>query len=241
MKKILVLTICTIFFACNICTLAHATETRLKIDTVLCAPGKTVDVPIIISNNSGIAGAVIKISYDDRLELTAVKEGESFSSLTYTPPAKLTSNPITLLWDGIENDTSNGTIAVLTFAVPDDANENYQICATYDIGGIYDEALNDTDVTVENGSVNVSDTTCIQASVTDTINVKLISQEEIEGTVYVALYGSNNALIEIKSYPAKESILPSLDNINSGAYIKVFWWEALTLRPYCEEATINLK
>lgn len=238
MKKGIASILCIVLLI-SMTSIAFASGTTLKIDKVSCCSNEIVDVPITISGNMGIAGAVIRITYDSNLELVKVATGEAFSSLTYTPPAKLTSNPITLLWDGIEADASNGTIATLQFRVPENAGV-YNVSASYDVGGIYDGDMEDIDVAIENGNITVKKQNSMTVSVTDTVSVELDSEEDIAGTVYIALYGKNNSLLELHTSDAKKSISSKLEKINSGKYVKVLWWKDGSLEPYCNAVKIDL-
>ena len=221
---------------------AYAFETALQIDRVVCEHGTTVDVPIRISGNTGIAGAVIKVFYDNMLTLTDVNKGDSFDKLTFTPPAKLTSNPITLLWDGIDADNSNGVIAILTFSVPND-DGNYRIYATYEAGGIYDGNLNDVDVELVEGGITISaeeQVSEINVNINSEYDIQLYLNQIGKGNVYIALYDYQNKLAELKIYPISENITAELEKLNNGHHIKVMCWDGDTLQPMCSCEKINL-
>ncbi|MBR0366335.1 MAG: hypothetical protein IJH94_05995, partial [Clostridia bacterium] len=97
---------------------APTANVTVTIPNVKAGQGKTVDVPITISNNPGIAGATLGITYNsDVLSLTDVTKGDAFSTLKLTRSASLTANPLRLVWDGTDDDTSEGTLATLTFSV----------------------------------------------------------------------------------------------------------------------------
>lgn len=153
MKKVIVILgfLCCILLIDN----AYASETTISVGHVVSKQCDTIDVPISISGNSGISGAVIKIKYDEKLTLTNVKKGDAFSSMVFTPPADMNQNPCTLLWDGLEADNTNGTIAVLTFSAPDTNDVIYGVYADYDDGGIYDGNLNDVHVFLRDGLVEI--------------------------------------------------------------------------------------
>ena len=222
---------------------AYASTTVLQIDKIVCDKDTTVDVPIRISGNTGIAGAVIKIFYDNNLALTDVKRGDAFGKLTFTPPAKMTSNPITLLWDGIDEDNSNGVIAILTFKVPNEANGNYRIYATYDTGGIYDGNLNDIDLSLIEGGITISNeeqVSEIDININSQYDIKLPLNQSEKGNVYIALYVDLGKLFELKIYPISENIVSQFSKINSGKRIKVMCWDNETLQPQCNSVEINL-
>ena len=99
---------------------------------------ETIEVPIKISNNTGILGMTLQVAYDEGLTLTGVAKGGALSSLTFTKPGNFSANPVNLVWDGeAEADTSNGVIATLTFTVSMDSAKDYNIDIT--TKGVFDD------------------------------------------------------------------------------------------------------
>ena len=126
----------------------------LSVGQVSAEGGASVEVPISISGNPGVCGATIMVTYDDRLNLTAVSAGDAFSSLTMTKPGDMSVNPVNILWDGTDADKSNGVIAKLSFTVPKSAG-TYPVSVTYAPGDIVDGDLNPVTLSIENGSITV--------------------------------------------------------------------------------------
>lgn len=133
---------------------AAGSGVTLTIDQVTAEPGASVSVPVSVANNTGICGATISISYDSSLTLTDITAGSALSSLTMTKPGKLTANPFNIVWDGVDEDTTSGTIAVLTFTAPQESG-TYAISASYADGDVLDGDLNPVDLTISNGAVVV--------------------------------------------------------------------------------------
>ena len=93
------------------------TVSSLKADT-----GSTVEVPIIMENNPGVAAVSLDVTYDNtKLSLVSVEDGKILGTSTFLSGKDLTMVPYTLNWDDLssENNTGNGTLAVLTFNVLD--------------------------------------------------------------------------------------------------------------------------
>lgn len=135
--------------------------------------GDTVSVTIDISNNPGIAGAILKLAHAEELTLTDIEVGNAFNTLTFTPPANLSTNPCTLLWDGIDGDNTNGTLLTLTFIISETAElGDYNITLSSTAGDIYDGALNDVDVVINNGKISVVDFMIGDVNDDDVINAK---------------------------------------------------------------------
>ncbi len=115
---------------------------------------ETVEVPIVIEENTGVLGVQLRVKYAEGLTLTDVKAGDALSSLSFTAPGDFTANPIKILWDGQDAaDTSNGVIAKLTFEVPKDKANYYTIEITDAI--VVDEDINSVAVIVKNGKISV--------------------------------------------------------------------------------------
>ncbi|MBQ7565703.1 MAG: hypothetical protein IJT18_01165 [Oscillospiraceae bacterium] len=136
---------------------AAESPATVTVQSVRGRAGTSVTVPITISDNPGIACARFAVRYDSSaLTLEAISTGDTFTSLTFTQPGDLTADPINLLWDGLHNDTTNGTIAELTFAIANDALEgDYPITVTYDADDVINETPQNVPVTVVNGAVTV--------------------------------------------------------------------------------------
>lgn len=128
------------------------------VENVTGAPGETVEVPVSIVNNPGVAGARITFSYDRVLTLSAARSGDAFSALQYTGPGQFVS-PCNFTWDSESGMVvEDGTVLVLSFQIPANASpgETYEINCTYREGDIYDEDLNDVSLQTVSGVLTVS-------------------------------------------------------------------------------------
>ena len=97
----------------------------IAVGTVVGRVGETVQVPITISDNPGLIGMKLMISYDpDILTLTDVTDGEIFGTNNAYFGNRLSEIPYTLMWEDSlteSNYTGNGTLAILTFTIAQDA------------------------------------------------------------------------------------------------------------------------
>ena len=151
-------------------------RTTISVSDETAKAGDTVDVAIDLSKNDNIAGMLLKLSYDSVLELKNIRQGDALDTLTFTPPANLSKNNITLLWDGVAGDSSNGNILILTFDVKDTAEKGvYNISLNYTPGDIYDNDFNDVDVKIINGTVTVIDYMLGDVNGDNVINAKDIT------------------------------------------------------------------
>ncbi len=132
----------------------YADEVQISIDDINAEGGQTVEVPIILSGNTGICGANINIFYDKNLKLIDITKGSALENMTMTKPGDINSNPFTIVWDAMENDSTNGTIAVLKFVTPN-VNGKYNINISYRDGDIVDGNLSPINASIKNGSISV--------------------------------------------------------------------------------------
>jgi len=154
----------------------------VKVESVKGKAGGTVTVPLYIENNTGIAGMQLSLTYDERLTLTGMarstgEEDSALESLSFTVPGNLTATTLTLPWYGLEADSTNGKILVLTFTIPEGAEDDtvYDIAISYEQGGIYDNDLNDVDFEMVNGSITVKNCTIGDINDDGLINTKDIT------------------------------------------------------------------
>ena len=119
--------------------------------------GTTFTVEVSVNKNPGITSLKLMAGYDSNiLELVSIEE-KDFDGTTFGP---LTKNPITMLWEDVlsPNNTSNGTVAVLTFKVKETATAcDTAITLTYDPDDVYDENFDNVTFAVESGVVTVTE------------------------------------------------------------------------------------
>ena len=112
------------------------------VDDVTGNPGDTVTVKVSTSHNPGIIGFLLKVSYDTTvLELVKTEEGD-FSGVTFGP---VTNQPFIFSWvDAIHpNNTTNGTMAVLTFKIKSAAPSGViPITLSYDAADVFCQGAN---------------------------------------------------------------------------------------------------
>lgn len=132
-------------------------EPTIKVSNVTASAGATVQVPIVIMNNPGIAGATVTVTYDTSLTLSTASSGEAFSSLQYSNPGKFVS-PCNFTWDSESGETTeNGTILYLTFVVPSTASvgDVFEISCSYRDGDIFNDAWDDVTLKIISGGITV--------------------------------------------------------------------------------------
>ena len=119
-------------------------------------PGKTVTVKVDLSANKGISNMRLQMSYPEGFTLESIQRGGGLSTLFFTPPGKLTANPVNFVWDGTEADTSEGCILELTFRIADTvAVGEYSISLSYQKDDVLDGSLEGIDLALQSGTVSV--------------------------------------------------------------------------------------
>ena len=202
---------------------------------------ETIEVPIAVSNNTGILGMTIKVSYAEGLILTNAVKGDALSSLTFTRAGNYAANPFNLVWDGQDSaDTSNGVVAILTFTVPKDIVKDYPISITTD--GVFDGDLKGFKPTVVNGKISVVGNVAVppvnvkkvelNKYFTYDITINNLSEDVI---LLYAFFDENNKLIynsQEQCNGAATLIVPK--NLNA-VYGKIFVWSSLmSMKPIIE-------
>ena len=143
------------------CTVAVSAENApvFSVGTVEVYPGDTIDVPITLAANSGLAGTILHIAYNATvLTLTGTDRGTVFSG-DYLFSNDLTTSPCTLIWyDALSTSshTETGVLCTLHFTVASDAAAGeYPIELTYETNSTFDVDTNNVACVVENGGVTV--------------------------------------------------------------------------------------
>ena len=200
-------------------------------------PGASVSVPVVLTGNTGICGATIKISYDSSLVLTDVSAGSALSSLAMTKPGNLASNPVNIVYDGLEEDRTNGEIAYLTFTAPEKEGV-YSISLSYDTGDIVDGDLQAVSLGVKAGSLSVC-RTAIGVTVGNKSTWIAPYVPTTAGFVYVAFYTSDGRMLSVKKC--------NYDNVGIQAEVdtnaheaRILWLEGV-LTPLCDIQKLQIK
>lgn len=208
----------------------------ITVGKVTANPGSAVDVPVYISGNTGICGATMKITYDEALTLTQITKGNALNSLVMTKPGNMAANPFNLVFDGIEEDNTNGVFFTLTFTAPQSTGL-YDIAASYEAGDIVDGSLIPVDVLIETGSIAVGDNN-IEVMVDDQI-VHLPGIRGTDGNVFVAFYNALGRMTSVKLYGTDNPEIYVVSDTDA-KYAKVLCWSD-ALIPLCEAQKITLK
>ena len=250
-NRLLVLGVVLFLISIGTVTVSATSKTTLTVSSVTADMGKDVIVPVVLSNNTtGVLGMQLSLSYDSRLTLKSIEQGEALSTLDLTPINDFSANPCTILLEGLNADVSNGTIVVLTFTTPSNTTGDFDVNISYKSGEIYDNNMDDIDLVVVNGKIKVEEsgdsedatitksTISVSNYIKTTNDIKLdvyaSSSVELTGTIIVALYNSDGSVKTVELYPVKSTVNVTL-NSTSGKYIKIMWWNMNGLVPLTTE------
>lgn len=146
-------------FAGNDAETPVITEPVITVDNITATKGASVDVNVKVAGNPGIMGGTLKISYDDKLILSSVKNGDAFAKLTMTKPGQLIS-PCKVVWDGQElaqEDIKDGVILTLSFKISDDVEDDSELGVNIEAdGGFTDKDLNSVSIKTISGKIKIS-------------------------------------------------------------------------------------
>ena len=132
------------------------TSGTIAVSSVRARAGQTVTVKVDLSANKGISNMRLQMSYPEGFTLESIQKGDALSTLFFTPPGKLTANPVNFVWDGTEADMSEGCILELTFRIADTvAVGEYSISLSYQKDDVLDGSLEGIDLALQNGTVSV--------------------------------------------------------------------------------------
>ena len=208
----------------------------ITIGNVIANSNENIDVPIYISQNTGICGTTITFSYDSSLTLTGITRGEALPSLVMTKPGNLSFNPFNLVFDGMEEDKTNGIVVTLSFKAPKE-NGTYNITATYEDGDIVNGLLQPVDVLIKNGSITVGAKNIEVTVGNNTITLPNIT--ETNGDVYIAFYKNSEQMTSVRRFNLSDTNIAVSADTNAD-YAKVFCWTD-DLTPLCEAKIIKIK
>lgn len=138
-----------------------AQTTQIIVEQGHAMPGDTVKLDVLLQNNTGISNALLKLNYDDSLELVQAERGDALTYLFFTKPAVFAS-PCNFLWDSLAGeDTEDGMLLTLTFKVKEDAaaGQNAFVWFEYGYGDISDADDQPVNVSIVKGFVEIIDYT----------------------------------------------------------------------------------
>lgn len=132
----------------------------LVVENVLAQGKESVEVRVFAVNNPGIVGMTMILSYDeDVLSLKSAKNGSEFRKVLSLSRSKDMNNGCVFLWTGktlTEEQIFDGVLMTMEFEIKDgEKNIKTPIRLLPEVGGTYDNDLNEVELVIDNGYVTV--------------------------------------------------------------------------------------
>ena len=212
--------------------------------------GDTVEVPVVISNNPGIAAAMLEIEFDtDALEPVSIKKGTVFSKGTFTSNVQqdiaLSSlKTVKVNWVYSANVKTNGTMFTVTFKVKENKSSKIKInCGEYDL---ITKEYEPVEKTITEGYVYNYPFALKATKSSTTITATVTQSQAYTGNAYVCVAAINDEgnLIFIKRQAvdvtaATKKYTAKLTGLSKPYTVKVFIWDD-EMNPLSEVVTIEV-
>ena len=139
----------------------HAAETTgatpvFSVEETWATTGKTVEVKVTVSNNPGILGGTLVLSWAEELELISAKNGDAFEELNYQKPSRFVHTGTNFVWYGDSvSEVMDGTVLTLTFKVPENLNNAKKLYVNLSGNSIIDTNKNRIEAIFVSGGIQV--------------------------------------------------------------------------------------
>lgn len=220
----LLLALMMVFSILPVDMIANAADTSATIiaEEVWAASGSKVEMKVDITNNPGILGATLTVSWGEGLNLVDDKNGEAFAGATYQAPSRYVNTGTNFMWYGSElEEVLDGTILKLTFEVSETAEDSDELPVHISCKGVYDENQNPVAVTTIDGRVKIVNYIPGDVSggdVVDALDLIMLARYISDGCTTDAA-GYNVTLNESAADVNDDGIMDALDLIMISRYI----------------------
>lgn len=144
----------------GILSIFAAMQPTVYADSINANAGQTVRIPVLISNNSGLAGAKLQFSYDDtKLTPISVESGDVFSSgLQDNIEGDAQPGSFNVYWASATGDnvSADGVLFYINFNVESSAYGSSVLGISYDKADTFDEDFNDVSLKCEDVNIEIS-------------------------------------------------------------------------------------
>lgn len=155
---LLLLLVAAMLWAAPLSLMAAENDLTIGVSDVSGAPGETVDIPVVLTNNPGVIAVGLTVAYDkEKLELLHAESTGLLKDATFSQ--NYGDYPYVLMWnDALSADMKdNGTLAVLTFRIRSNCPEgSTEIVLSAEKGNIHNYDLEDVPFILKNGIVSVA-------------------------------------------------------------------------------------
>ena len=204
------------------------TQPTVYAENITANAGDTVSIPVKISNNTGIAGFGINLTYDTAAltPLSVNSDDSVFSNgLMNDTISSANTGVVSVIWSGSSNVTADGILFTITFKVNEEATGSTVVGIDYDQRNTFDENIDDVALACSNTMLTIKNSayddipkivlSATNATVGEPISVTgIVSNIKESGTYKVDFsYDSNNfSFVSINSTVAPVSLVSSDNN-----------------------------
>lgn len=151
-----------ITYTCTVCGDSYKTDyfdpATVYSQEIAATAGKTVRIPVMIKDNTGIMGWKLTFEYDkDVLTPVSVEYGDVITGgIQDNIEGDMVPGSINVYWAGSDNEDYNGTMFYIDFAVNDTAVGNTKIDVSFSQEDTFDTDFNDVYLNCEPISINIA-------------------------------------------------------------------------------------
>lgn len=184
------------------------------------APGGYVDVPVVITENTGVATFNLKISYDSALTPVSITSNLMEGSLTSNLQQGIVdAGYVTAYWVNPSDITATGNAFTIRFKVSEDAEGELPVTISCSDGDICDQSFGNIDASFSDGLVTIKDgagngdlaytVNSIEVeSISDghayaRINVTKNIESKADDTLIIASYDEEGRLVDLTTMQAQ--------------------------------------
>ncbi|MBQ8767333.1 MAG: hypothetical protein IJZ16_11095 [Clostridia bacterium] len=133
-------------FATTVSNTIYSDELSVELDGI---SDKTVLVPVMMKNNTGIAGFELNFAYDSNIitpvEIISDENSVLTSGMINDTIENSSSNSFKVIWSGIDNVTEDGILFYINFSVNAEAIDSTTISVNYNKNNTFDENIEEVE------------------------------------------------------------------------------------------------
>lgn len=218
---------------------------KFEVGNVSGRAGEYVDVPIKITENSGVAAYNLKVSYDDSLVPVSITNNLSNGTLTSNlQQENFNSDYVTAYWVNPSNNKTIGNAFTIRFKINEDVDGELPITLSYEEGDICDQLFNNLNTTLTHGFILINnsdyDYSIDDINISDieggyayaNANIRELSINDTGNILLIAVYDKEGLLVDLKTIDittSNDRVITINEKIiyEEGHEIKAFIWDNL--------------
>lgn len=160
MKRCMAALLCLVLLVPGMVGSFAAAGALVYADAIHTKEGETITIPVKISNNPGIMGFRLTVSFDKSvLSVTNVERGELTGSGMFNDSiTDNTENSFDVLWSGTDEVKTDGSLFSVTFKVDADvASGEYDIHLSYDKNDTFNESWQNVELKTSSVKITITD------------------------------------------------------------------------------------